>query len=218
MKQEQGRFLALVGQKEISASKVLLATGGLDIEPEIPNPKAKVKAGLIRHCPICDAYEARGKRIALVSYGKCRVKEALLIRGYTSDLTVLTLGHPADIPPGDMNLLESAGVKVVLDPIEQLTQEGNQIAAWPSASDQPLFFDTIYSALGMKLRSELAVSVGAELDSDGALLVDRHQLTTVKGLYAAGDVVHGLSQVSVSAGQAAIAATAINASLPAIRY
>jgi thioredoxin reductase (NADPH) len=213
-----GRFSATSQQVVVSAATVLLATGGLDIEPEIKNPKAKVQAGLIRHCPVCDAYEARGKRIALVSYGKCRVKEALLIRGYTSDLTVITLGHPADINEEEMKLLKAAGVKVLLHPIEKLTQEGAQIAAWRTDSHKPLLFDTIYSALGMHLRSELAVSLGAKLDPHGALLVDRHQQTTVPGLYAAGDVVHGLSQVSVAAGQAAIASTAINASLPPIRY
>jgi len=215
---DRDHFVASLREKQVWAAKVLIATGGLDIEPEIKNPKEKIKADLIRHCPICDAYEARGKRIALVSYGKCRVKEALLIRGYTSDLTVLTLGHDTQIRTDERNLLESAGVKIVYGAIERLTQEGHQIAAWQVDSSQPLLFDTIYSALGMRLRSELAVSLGAELDSDGALLVDRHQQTTVPGVYAAGDVVHGLSQVSVAAGQAAIAATAINAGLPPLRY
>lgn len=211
-------FIATWENSSVFARKVLLATGGLDVEPEIKNPEAKVQAGLIRHCPICDAYEARGKRIALVTYGKCRVKEALLLRGYTSDLTVLSLGHEANFADGDQALLREAGVKVVLDPIEKLTQEGDRIAAWPTGNSQALLFETIYSALGMHLRSELAVSLGAEFDADGALLVDRHQETTVPGLYAAGDVVHGLSQVSVAAGQAAIAATAINNSLPTLKY
>jgi thioredoxin reductase (NADPH) len=197
---------------------VLLATGGLDVEPQIPDAKALVKAGLIRHCPICDAYEARGQKIALLSYGECRIKEALLIRGYTADLTVLTLGHEAVIAPGDLTLLQDAGIEVVMAPIARLSREAGKIAAWPADGGSPLYFDTIYSALGMKLRSELAIALGADTDADGALLVDRHQQTTVHGLYAAGDIVHGLSQVSVAAGQAAIAATAINASLPPLRY
>jgi thioredoxin reductase (NADPH) len=50
------------------------------------------------------------------------------------------------------------------------------------------------------------------------MIVDSHQRTAVNGLYAAGDVVRGLSQISVAAAQAAIAATAINASLPPLRY
>jgi thioredoxin reductase (NADPH) len=216
--QAVGRFSATWEHGQVSATKVLLATGGLDVEPEIENARAAVKAGLIRHCPICDAYEATGKRIALVAYGKCRTNEALLLRGYTSDLTVLTLGHPARLSTADMAILRGAGIKIVFQPIERLTRADKQIAAWPLDGSAPLMFDTIYSALGVELRSALAVSLGAEIDEDGALLVDRYQQTTVPGLYAAGDIVQGLSQVSVAAGQAAIAATAINASLPALLY
>ena len=214
----EGAFLARWRNGEIRADRILLATGGLDIEPEIKDVRKAVKAGLIRHCPICDAYEVAGKKIALVAYGKCRVKEALLLRGYTSELSVLTLGHSAGIEPDDIAALEDAGVEVILEPIDRLTREGGKIAAWPRQGKTPLIFDTIYSALGMHLRTELAVALGAVIDDDGALLVDRHQQTTIPNLYAAGDVVHGLSQVSVAAGQAAIAATAINASLPTIRY
>jgi thioredoxin reductase (NADPH) len=74
-------------------------------------------------------------------------------------------------------------------------------------------FDTVYSALGTRIRSGLATSLGADADTYGALIVDRHQRTSVPGLYAAGDVVSGLSQISVASGHAAIAATTINASL-----
>jgi len=215
--QPQG-FLAAWKDGAIRAVKVLLATGGLDVEPQIADARSLVEAGLIRHCPICDAYEATGKRIALVAYGHCRIKEALLLRGYTDDLTVLTLGHPTQLSEDDRRILEDAGIRIVSHAVQKLTRKDDKIAAWTTAQRQPLLFDTVYSALGMHLRSELAIALGAQRDEDGALLVDRHQQTTVAGLYAAGDVVHGLSQVNVAAGEAAIAATAINASLPAARF
>jgi thioredoxin reductase (NADPH) len=217
-READGSFLAMWESGQVSIPNVLLATGGLDVEPEIRNVKTLVKDGLIRHCPICDAYEASGKKIALVAYGNCRVKEALLLRGYTADLAVLTLGNSAELSRDDMHLLEEAGVAVVLEPIEKLTQEGRKIAAWPTGASQPLMFDAVYSALGMELRSELAIALGAEADGSGALVTDRHQQTTIPGLYAAGDIVHGLSQVNVAAGQAAIAATAINGTLPLLKY
>ena len=75
-------------------------------------------------------------------------------------------------------------------------------------------FDTLYAALGLRARSALPRSSGAEHDEDGALAVDRHQETSVPGLYAAGDVVQGLAQISVAMGHAAIAATAIHNRLP----
>jgi len=70
-------------------------------------------------------------------------------------------------------------------------------------------FDALYAALGTEVRSALARAAGAETAADGAVLVDRHQMTSVEGLYAAGDVVKGLDQIAAAMGQAAIAATAM---------
>ena len=75
-------------------------------------------------------------------------------------------------------------------------------------------FDTVYPVLGAKGQTQLAVDLGAKVDGAGELIVDRHMQTTVEHLYAAGDVVSGLNQVSVAVGHAAIAATAIHTSLP----
>jgi len=56
--------------------------------------------------------------------------------------------------------------------------------------------------------------MGAETDRGGELIVDGHMQTTIADLYAAGDAVSGLNQVSVAVGHAAVAATAIHNSLP----
>lgn len=71
----------------------------------------------------------------------------------------------------------------------------------------------LYSALGAKIRADLARGLGAAQEGDDDLIVDENQETSVSGLYAAGDVVSGLNQISVATGQAAIAATHIHNSL-----
>jgi thioredoxin reductase (NADPH) len=81
------------------------------------------------------------------------------------------------------------------------------------ASGRVIRCDTIYTALGLRARSELAVRLGAEHDADGRLNVDDRQRTSVPGLYAVGDVVQGMTQIGIAMGQAAIAASAINSSL-----
>jgi thioredoxin reductase (NADPH) len=80
---------------------------------------------------------------------------------------------------------------------------------------EPRDFDALYVGLGVDVGSRLACALGARTDDAGYLAVDRHQQTTVPGVYAAGDVVQSLSQISVAFGQAAIAASAINLSLNA---
>ncbi len=210
----EGGFEAIVAGDAVRVPRVLLATGGLDVEPELPGVRDAVRRGLVRYCPICDAFEVIGQKVALIAFGRCRVKEALLLRGYTADLTVLTLGRAMEILDDERRTLHEAGIAIDEMPVEALSVEGDRIAAWHMQDGTERRYDTIYSALGTRIRSGLALGLGAEADEDGALLVDRHQRTSVPGLYAAGDVVGGLSQVSVASGHAAIAATDINRSLP----
>ena len=209
-----GGFTAFVGGQRVEAERVLLATGGLDVEPELPGVRDAVQRGLIRYCPVCDAYEVTGKRVALIAYGKCRVKEALLLRAYTADLTVLTLGQEMRIAAEKRTALRSAGIQVLEEPVAELAVEGDRIAAWHMQNGGRHAFDAVYTALGVRFRSGLGTAMGADADGDGALVVRDHGKTSVPGLYAAGDVVQGLSQVCVATGQAAVAATDINASLP----
>ena len=173
-----------------------------------------VRRGLVRYCPICDAYEVTGQRVGLIASGKCRVKEALLLRAYTADLTIITLGQELHLSTDERRQLEAASVRILEQPVKELSLDGDQIEAWHSEDCGGHEFDTVYTALGVRIRSELALGLGAEADKDGALIVNRHQRTSVPGLFAAGDVVRGLSQVRVATGQAAVAATTMNASLP----
>jgi thioredoxin reductase (NADPH) len=71
-------------------------------------------------------------------------------------------------------------------------------------------FDLVYSALGCGPRSSLGRQLGCRLGSDGRFIVTEHQETSEPDVWAAGDVVRGLIQISVATGEAAIAATAIH--------
>ena len=212
-----GTFSAVLGRETMHAQTVLLATGVEDIEPELPNLECAVRNGLIRHCPICDAYEVIDQKVAIIGYGRSCIGEALLLRAYTDDLTLLTFGREVDISADERRALADCSVRVLEQPVAEVICEGDRIAALQMQDGGLHRFDSIYSALGLNVRSDLARALGAEHAEDGALITDRHQRTSVQGLYAAGDVVQGLTQISVASGQASVAATDINNSLGRIR-
>lgn len=68
----------------------------------------------------------------------------------------------------------------------------------------------MYSALGSEARSELARSLGARTDAKGCIVTNEHMCSSIAGLFAAGDIVRSLDQISVAMGEAAIAATSIH--------
>ena len=72
------------GTKTIIARSAVLATGAEDVQAPISDLHGAIQRGIVRHCPTCDAYEVRDRRIAILGAGKCRLQEALLLRSYTS--------------------------------------------------------------------------------------------------------------------------------------
>lgn len=195
-----GRFQAQLADRGWVADKGLLATGAEDVEPDLPGLEKAIMRGFVRHCPVCDAYEVINRRVAIIGYGRCSVREVLLLRRYTADLTLLTLGKPLEMPRHELNEVLDAGVRIERDPVAKIAIEGDSIASWQMHSGDHLRFDAIYTALGLRVRSALASQLGAQHDETGALTVDAHQQTSVPGLYAAGDVVSSLTQISVAMG------------------
>lgn len=205
---DQG-FVAKISGRTIRAKTVLLATGVVDEEPELPNIKQAVRRGLIRHCPICDGFEVIGKRVGVIGYGAKGALEALFIRTYADDLTLLTFGRPVDPASPEWGRLQRAGIKVLDSPVDDVLLEGDIIKTVTIAGHAHAF-DTLYSVLGTVPRSSLGRDLGAKVSDRGCLKVDPHQETTVPWLFAAGDVVDSLDQISVAMGHAAVAATAIH--------
>jgi thioredoxin reductase (NADPH) len=196
---------------ELRARRVLLATGSVDQEPPIADLRAAMEQGLLRYCPVCDGYEARGQRVAVIGEGTRGLGEAIFMaRTYSNDVTLLATGDRMRLSEQDQARLDEHGVKVVVEPVSTLVAGDGRISALHAVGAAEPAFDTIYSAFGLEIRSGLAVALGAEHDENGALIVDAHNQTTVSGLYAAGDVVRGLNQIVVAMGHAAAAATDIH--------
>lgn len=153
-------FTLDVMDNQMAAATVVLATGVVDLEPALPDLPDAIHRGLIRHCPICDGYEVIGQKIGVIGFGAGAVNEALFIRNWSADVTLLTLGHQLDLDEGQSRSLAQAGIKVVADPVIRVDMEEGHIAAVETAGGGRLGFDTLYSALGACVRSDLAVALG----------------------------------------------------------
>ncbi len=213
-KSDEGLFVAVVDGAEVRARTVLLATGVVDLEPDLPNVTVAIARGLIRHCAVCDGYEVIGHRVGVLGHGESGLREALFLRTYARDITLMSLGQPLNLSPGQMKEAADAGLLLMEEPVLSVEMEGGRIASITTHGGICRPFDSIYSALGDRVRSDLASDVGAALEAKGCLVTDEHLCSSVPGFYAAGDVVAGLDQISVAMGHAAIAATAIHNVLP----
>jgi thioredoxin reductase (NADPH) len=209
------RFLVDADGTTLVARSVLLATGTSDHRPfaDKIDPVAATLKGSLRYCPVCDGFEARGKRVAVLGGDKHGAAEALFLRTYVSDLTLLAL-HTLDLTLDDRRKLAAAGISVAEQPVTAMEACDGSVYVTLEGGTR-LSFEILYAALGCTPRTGLALGLGAATTPSGCLVTNDHMETTVPGLFAAGDVVEGLDQISVAAGQAAIAATAIHRKLAA---
>ena len=209
-----GVFCATLDGDGIRARTVLMATGVIDIEPDLPDVPQAIDQGLIRHCAVCDGYEVIGHRVGVIGRGDGGLHEALFLRTYTNDITLLSLGQTLDLSAEELRKAEAAGIVLIEEPVASVEIERDRIASLTTQGGVCKPFDSVYSALGDSVRSDLARQIGAKLEGKGCIITDEHQHSSIPGLYAAGDVVRSLDQISVAMGEAAIAATAIHNSLP----
>ncbi|KTF70094.1 NAD(P)/FAD-dependent oxidoreductase [Sphingomonas sp. HT-1] len=203
-----GGFAAQIGEREVRARSVLLATGVVNHRPPMPDGlhDAALAQGRIRYCPVCDGYEVTDKRVAVYGTGEHAAREALFVRSFTRDVTLIA-PDAHDLPPAQQAELDAAGIERIDGPARDWAIEGEELTL--SAAGGRFAFDSLYPALGSHIRSELAVQAGARADPSGCLEVDDHQRTSLAGLFAAGDVAKGLDQISHAMGEAGVAATTI---------
>jgi len=210
-------FTAKVGTSTLTARTVLLATGVMENKPPVAHLADAVKGGLIRTCPICDGFESRGKRVAVLGTGEHAAAEALYLRTYTDQLTLLLLSSDTvDLSEKTRLALQTTGIELRHVAIGSVTLEAGGVTAVSIEDGQVHRFDVVYSAFGTTSQTQLLTPLGARMDATQRVFVDEHQATSVAGLFAAGDVVRGLNQISVAEGEAAIAATAIHNLLPQV--
>lgn len=206
---EEGFVVTADGQ-EHRARSVLLATGVFNRHPPGMEDKLHDEAlsrGLLRYCPVCDGYEVTDKRVGVIGTSDHGTAETIFLRGFTSDLTLISPEGDHDLSEECSGKLQDAGVRRISGPCGAYEIRGDTLAV--ETAEGWLEFDSVYPALGSDVRSELAEMAGAETSDKGCIAVDDHQETSVPGMFAAGDVVIGLDQISHAMGAAGVAATTI---------
>ena len=203
-------FSVRMGAQTLKARTVIMATGVFNHRP-IMSPEMHEDAlsrTLIRYCPICDGFEAKGMKIAVLGCDSHGAAEAEFLRPYGAQVTLLAQRSPELDWPDEVRL-SRLGIAIIRDAVDGIRVDGDQIIV-RLRGGRELSFDTLYPALGSTPQAQLVTNIGADVSDLGCILTDAHLQTSIPGLYAVGDVVEGLDQISVATGQAAKAATAVH--------
>ena len=202
-------FKATYGDAQATATTVLLATGVVNRRPKMDNDlhEKALDAGRLRYCPICDGYEVTDQNVAVIGTGDRGLTEAEFLRSYTKKVTLISPDESHELDKDQREKASQLGIKLVegAAAIDRITDTGTVVAT----GNGELAFETVYPALGSHVNNTLAKMLGAKCGEDDGISVDAEQRTSVAGLYAAGDVVIGLDQISHAMGEGGVAAVTI---------
>jgi len=203
-------FEVHAGARRWEARKLILATGVRDRLPDEAWVEPAIAGGALRLCSICDAYEASDLAIGVYGPSDGIGAHALFLRTYSSSVHAL----PSDSGDGGASGHQARAAGVQWMPGGGRLAFDGQRCTYAPPGRAPVAFDTVYAYLGCDTSAGIAAAAGVELDDEGEIIVDADQQTRLPGLYAIGDVVSGLNQISVAVGHAAIAATHAHNALP----
>jgi thioredoxin reductase len=197
--------------------RVLLATGMEYRPPDIKGLK-ECWGTSVFHCPFCDGWELRDQPLAVLARGEKAIHSALLLRGWTDDLVLLTDG-PADLSDEDRGRLAAAGVKINERSVGELVGRDGELEAVRFTDGSRLECRGLLAATTLHQRSGLAEQLGAEPGQatpfgEMPVRVDELCRTTAPGVFAAGDLSTQLPpQVASAIAAGSLAAVSVVQSL-----
>jgi len=195
-----------------TARRILLAIGIKDVWPNVPGLD-QCYGETVHHCPDCDGYEARGKRTAVIASGRSAAGMALSLTTWTNDVVICTNGKPAGIEPRERAKMDALRIPIVERPLVRVESNGSHVRALIVDDGSLVECERIFFAIGHYPADDLGVQLGCARDDEGLIVIDEKCRTSVRNVFAAGDITPGPHLAIAAAGGGAIAALAIHASL-----
>jgi thioredoxin reductase len=204
------RFRVSVGDGHEHARFLLLATGVIDDLPALPGLD-RCYGQSVFHCPYCDGWEWRDRRLAVLGHRQAAIGTALALKTWSPDVVLCTDGGRAAATARARLARNTIAVKAA--PIAQLEHTGGRLDAIAFADGERLACDALFFCTGQHPQSDLAVRLGCTLTRAGTVDTGNGCETNVPRVFVAGDASRDAQFVAVAAAEGVKAAVAINKSL-----
>ena len=205
---QRGAFQVALEDGIVEARRILLCTGLIDELLPLPGFR-ELWGSAIFQCPYCHGWEIRDQRWAYLATSLERLPFALLMRGWTSDVVVLT-GGALSVPPEMRERLVAAGVRVEARAISHIVARGEQLQGIALDDGSIVPADALFAHPPQR-QVPLVRELGLLLDADGFVQADpMTRETSIPGVYAAGDLTWRMQGAMFAAAAGTQAATMIN--------
>lgn len=208
-----GFSVKLASGEELEAARLVLAFGISDELPAIPGLPERWGRSVV-HCPYCHGFEFSGQRLGVLNVSPMSMHQARLVPEWGPTTFFL---NGASLPDDEsLDELNKRGVDIEPVPVRALHGDGAHLTALELEDGRMAALDALFIAAPTHLNSAIAEQLGCELEEGpfGKIIkTDGMKLTTVPGVYAAGDITRSAHNITWASSDGVMAGSAVHFSL-----
>lgn len=210
-REEEGFTVTLENGAVYASTKLIIATGIVDILPDLPG-MADLWGKSVLHCPYCHGYEVKGERTGLLANGDNAFEFGMLLSNWTQQLTVFTNGD-STLTSVQTATLNHHNIQVVETKIKNLEQERGALTGIVLQNGEVVNLSALYTRPPFRQHSNVPFLLGCEMTPDGYINIGGLQKTSVPGVYACGDNSSRLRTVANAVSMGTTAGMMVNKEL-----
>lgn len=195
-----------------TARRILLAMGIRDYWPDIPGLE-RCYGTTVHTCPNCDGYESQNTPTAVIGHGPKAASVALALTTWTRRLAILTNGREPTFDEAARQALEDLDIDIHTRPVERLEQDHKHLRMIDFTDGRTLECEHLFIAMGQHARDDVGAQLGCQRNQRGFITIDEYHHTSVRNVFAAGDITPGAQLAVRAAAGGAEAALSIHHSL-----
>jgi thioredoxin reductase (NADPH) len=204
-------FLITTEKTKYQVGAVILCTGTEHKKLDVPGESEFIGKG-VSYCATCDGFFFKGKRVVVVGGGNTALMESIFLKQLgCKEVTVI---HRRDQFRAEKIYEEEArekGVHFVFNTIvEEIkgTENVTSVSLFnlETSERSTILVEGVFASVGVLPQNQIAKALQLQTNEDGYIMVDSQQRTSVRGVYAAGDITGGLRQVVTACAKGAMAA------------
>jgi thioredoxin reductase len=207
-----GKFDVQLGaNRHVRSRKLLIATGVLDIVPDIPGFR-EMFGRTVFQCPYCDGWEMRGKALAVYGHRRRGLEMARALTAWSRDVVLCTDGR-SGYSRAQKSALQRNGIRVIEKRLSALEGARGRLRSVVFADGERIAREGLFFDTPSRAQSSLADSLGCQYTSRGGILCGQFEATSVPGVFVAGNIIRDVQLSIVAAAEGARAAFGINRAL-----
>ena len=214
----------IVDGKPIETKTVLIATGSDYNKINVPGEAEYYGRG-VHYCATCDGAFYRDKRLVVIGGGNSAIQEALFLTRFASHINLLVRSEirASEVLQHEMRkFVDDGKITVHLKTVtEEIVATDNKITSVKALKDgEPITFETdgVFVFVGLKPNTAFLENSSIELDEQKLVETNEFLETSMKGVFASGDVRSGATmQIASAVGEGASAALAIREYLDGLK-